>query len=228
MITREETYLQQKIRMHPQMTPTSVMETKAATKLLLYLRNTWHWLRLVSVSGTWKRRRWSLIWEVSGCGGGSSGGLRSYRDPCTTDCRWGYDDCSWALQECRSSIEAVANCVCSRGAFVSYTLLPHLPCGAKYLPYLSVLVNFPNRSQPNWSQDTQSGTASLHFPDNKQLLVKIIWVVKIRGYLLAQMEIPCEISSEEKSWVFNKYCTINLPWKCFPGWHVTTIRYPTE
>ena len=40
MITREETYLQQKIRMHPQMTPTSVMETKAATKLLLYLRNT--------------------------------------------------------------------------------------------------------------------------------------------------------------------------------------------
>jgi len=40
MITREETYLQQKIRMHPQMTPTSVMEIKAATKLLLYLRNT--------------------------------------------------------------------------------------------------------------------------------------------------------------------------------------------
>ena len=40
MITWEETYLQQKIRMHQQMTPTSVMEIKAATKLLLYIRNT--------------------------------------------------------------------------------------------------------------------------------------------------------------------------------------------
>jgi len=42
--------------------------------------------------------------------------------------------------------------------------------------YLSVLVHFPNRPQFNSSQvyDTQSGIASLHFPDDKQVLLKVV------------------------------------------------------